>query len=516
MAGAVRHLVERDGRYWARLVVPALLRPIIGKTELRQPLGGDRRLALRSLPAAVADLQDRLTNAEAKVGKSAPAPLPRRSRPLDPHALARTHYSEEIALDERLRDTAPRATLISIDDSYVGALREIAAGRADDELTMRVLADVLIKFGQRGQYEHTPGSPTWRQLTRLLAQAELAALNVMAHRDDGEPDPATPAFLETPVASSPAVPRMTIRDLFEGYRTELQRAGKGRDADRKWLSVISNLIAFLGHNDAQRVTRKDAVRWKDRLAETFAPKTVRDRYIATARAAFAWAVDNEHLEANPFGGVKVIYTKPALDREKGFTDEEAIAILKAARDYVPPTGEHPKLTAAKRWSSLLAAYTGARIGELMQLRQQDVQERDGIPYLRLTPEAGTIKSRAFRDVPLHPAIVEAGFLEFVTASGPGPLFFREIERTGRSAPASTVSNKVAAWTRSLDVADKAVPPNHGWRHRLKTIGRELGIDPRVLDAVQGHAPRTAGDSYGDVSLKAKSTAIAKLPRYALP
>jgi hypothetical protein len=60
-----------------------------------------------------------------------------------------------------------------------------------------------------------------------------------------------------------------------------------------------------------------------------------------------------------------------------------------------------------------------------------------------------------------------------------------------------------------------VQPNHGWRHRLKTQGRDLGIDARVLDAIQGHAPRTAGEDYGDVSLKAKAAAIERLPRYSL-
>jgi len=39
MAGKVRHVVNRSGRYHARLVVPKELRGIVGKTELRTPLG---------------------------------------------------------------------------------------------------------------------------------------------------------------------------------------------------------------------------------------------------------------------------------------------------------------------------------------------------------------------------------------------------------------------------------------------------------------------------------------------
>nr|WP_325250377.1 DUF6538 domain-containing protein [Amylibacter sp.] len=57
MAGKIRHLVNRNGRYHARLVVPNELRGIIGKTELRMPLGGDRREALKRHPEAVTQLQ---------------------------------------------------------------------------------------------------------------------------------------------------------------------------------------------------------------------------------------------------------------------------------------------------------------------------------------------------------------------------------------------------------------------------------------------------------------------------
>lgn len=34
---------------------------------------------------------------------------------------------------------------------------------------------------------------------------------------------------------------------------------------------------------------------------------------------------------------------------------------------------------------------------------------------------------------------------------------------------------------------------------------------RVLDAIQGHAPRNASEDYGDVIIKAKANAIAKFP-----
>ncbi|MEH6738605.1 MAG: DUF6538 domain-containing protein [Sulfitobacter sp.] len=58
MTGKIRHLVNRSVRYHARLVVPKDLREVLGKTELRVPLGGDYRQALKLLPSAVAQLQN--------------------------------------------------------------------------------------------------------------------------------------------------------------------------------------------------------------------------------------------------------------------------------------------------------------------------------------------------------------------------------------------------------------------------------------------------------------------------
>ena len=78
MAGKVRHLINRSGRYHARIVVPKDLRAIVGKTELRQPLGPDYRQALRLLPGAVAQLHHEIALAERKLAAERPGARPAR------------------------------------------------------------------------------------------------------------------------------------------------------------------------------------------------------------------------------------------------------------------------------------------------------------------------------------------------------------------------------------------------------------------------------------------------------
>ena len=60
MAGTVRHLKVKDGRYYARIAVPVALRALVGRSELTAPLGGERRAAPSMLPEAVAGLQRQL------------------------------------------------------------------------------------------------------------------------------------------------------------------------------------------------------------------------------------------------------------------------------------------------------------------------------------------------------------------------------------------------------------------------------------------------------------------------
>ncbi len=93
MTGKIKNMVNRNGRYHARLVVPKDLRRIVGKTELRTPLGGDYREATKHLPGAVAQLQHQIALAERQAGQGQPQATPARY-PLAPDQIAHSHYSQ--------------------------------------------------------------------------------------------------------------------------------------------------------------------------------------------------------------------------------------------------------------------------------------------------------------------------------------------------------------------------------------------------------------------------------------
>jgi len=61
---------------------------------------------------------------------------------------------------------------------------------------------------------------------------------------------------------------------------------------------------------------------------------------------------NRRMRVNPAEGLTIKTSKPRKLRAKGFSDNEAVLILKHSKNY-QAGGEAPKLAAAKRWAPWL-------------------------------------------------------------------------------------------------------------------------------------------------------------------
>ncbi|HEX3919186.1 MAG TPA: hypothetical protein VHW60_17760 [Caulobacteraceae bacterium] len=312
---------------------------------------------------------------------------------------------------------------------------------------------------------------------------------------------------------------LTITGLVDGWWLEAKARGLKPSTYESYRNTAAALVTLLGHDDAARVTPEDVLRFKDhrlaylhpRTGKPISAKTVKDNDLAGLKALFGWAVANRKLPSNPAAGITIKVGKQVKLRSKGFTDDEAAAILKAALRYVPKVLERPQTAAAKRWVPWLCAYTGARVGEMVQLRKQDLRRHGEVWVLRITPEAGTVKTNEAREVVLHQHLVEQGFPEFVAKAPAGHLFLRPAKGGDVLGPWQGVKNRLQEFARAI-VTDRGVAPNHGWRHRFKTVGMEAGIAPRILDAIQGQAPASVADSYGEVTLRTQAEAIRRLPR----
>jgi integrase len=242
--------------------------------------------------------------------------------------------------------------------------------------------------------------------------------------------------------------------------------------------------------------------------------------VSAASTVYAWAKLKRLVSSNPFADVHVTVPPKISNRENpAFTSDEVCTILRAAYCI---TNTNTPFAAAKRWVPWLCAYSGARVGEITQMRGCDIEARGKLHVMRITPEAGTVKTRKAHAIPLHDHLIEQGFLDFVAKRGKGPLFYNP-ERAGEATQddptnpkrrrAVKARERLANWVRKLGITDPEVQPNHAWRDTFKQIAERSGISERVHDAITGHKPKTIGRGYGPSTVEDMAEALKKFPRY---
>jgi integrase len=270
---------------------------------------------------------------------------------------------------------------------------------------------------------------------------------------------------------------------------------------------------------ADDITGDDAREWSRQLVTTKRKaRTVNDVWLTAARTVFAWAQEERLITSNAFKDVRVTEPRRIKQRETdAFMPEEWRTILRAASAVGTP---RTNFQCAQRWVPWLCGYSGARPGEITQLRGVDIQKRGHVNVMVLTPDAGTIKTSKARTVPLHRHLIEQGFLEFVRSRGKGPLFYDPAGQQGASDPMNpkrprsvSVRQRLGDWVRKLGVADSELKPNHAWRHTFKQIADRAGISERMSDYITGHAHRTIGAKYGAPVVEDMAEALKKFPRY---
>ncbi|RYE10795.1 MAG: hypothetical protein EOP22_02645 [Hyphomicrobiales bacterium] len=398
------------------------------------------------------------------------------------------------------------------------------------------------------------------ELGRVLMLA-ADRLNSNAHGDYSE-DKNLNRFpaLRSATADVQRVPKagVSLTGLVDEWWGESSRTGAAKPAThRNYSGAIRTFVKFLKHDDAARVRPTDVVAFKDfRLAHSspktgkpLSPRTVHDNDLAALKSVFAWAVENHKVSANPALGIRVKGAGKLKAKRsstpKGFTDDEARVILAACNNEVRRPEEAVQSFALRRWVPWVLAYTGARVGEIIQLRKQDVQRKSDHWVLVITPEAGTVKTDTSREVPIHPHLVELGFVDFAT-SAPGERLFIHPTHSkaarGGASPKTTargkrllmppgkpeavasdgtesVSGRVKAGANRLrEFVHGIIPnlsrqPNHAWRHRMETVCRDVGIDGYYQRIFTGHSLRDEHERYGEPAGLYRE--ICRLPRFEM-
>ncbi|WP_327205837.1 site-specific integrase [Rhizobium beringeri] len=295
-----------------------------------------------------------------------------------------------------------------------------------------------------------------------------------------------------------------------------------RDRLLAYRDTISNMPSNYSKRFSEEASFKEMTTEAQRLGLTTMKFKTQEMYIVLMTRFFRWAANNGivpsqiALDIRP-RGLRV----PDAHKRRSFTINELNAIFRAPvftgcqndeRGYAKPG---PVIIKRSRyWAPLIALFTGMRMGEILQLRVQNIRRsRAGTPFFFLTEELSeddgdqdfegmelkTFASR--REIPVHSSLVQAGFLNFVDGvrkSGKQELF-PEV-RSASDGKKSTLFSK--RFSRFLQKA--GVKPEgsgncyHMFRHTMRDAIRRCHISEEIADAIQGWSRDSkTGRTYGE-------------------
>ncbi len=334
----------------------------------------------------------------------------------------------------------------------------------------------LQNIAKNGKIVRSLGCMTHREAMRLgtIKRAEILA-NVCS---DG---------LTVPTSTRPVQTEVYLTKIHQHWKESKARSD---DTIGACLRAVKLYEEFTGNLPIGKLTRTDGERFSQWLVHPdrkTASKTARDRLIWVKSLLQFAAQDLGLLTRNPWSGIEIDFQ--TTNKRRPWTDGELTLFFEQPlhQSYQLPKDRKAGADAAY-WIPLLGLYTGARVGELAQLRVSDIRTEVDVPMLSITNEGEgqRVKTKAgLRDVPIHSELIRLGFLEYVAAAkrnSSGNLWPDLPTREGK--PGGYFSHWFGIYRRELGFGK--APDFHCFRHTVRTQMAEAGIPEAVIDTLVGH------------------------------
>lgn len=538
---------NRHGTFYFRMVIPAFLRHRVnGKREIRRSLKTDsERLALKRARQHAARFDSIFDRASRMIEHNDYEPSPEDFDIFEelcgsPKSNGAGAWSSP---DHTPKKTEPALSNAEIEERQRRhCIAELLTGRHNRPIPSELepLALQLLELTRSYKPTELPSElPKFREqlaTSRLRQEADSATAR-------------SPARVEAPAFD----PKMANWTLYQVWQHQLERdkadtSSTGGQANRSG-SLEENerfarvMTVLTEHKPVCQLTKWDwqkaydaARRMKagaeasltpptplsELLTDNLEQMTGHDRtntFITTMKGIQEHALFLELTTISPDSLlIKQVQKRESERTRKGkaFSAKDVEAIFSGYIYQGPVPSNRTKAYPFWFWLPLVAYFTGARTNEIAQLDTADIREIDGHPCFDFCPddpnafEAKRVKTEEARQVPVHPRLIELGFLEYVGSQRQAKQ--KKLFGDGLSylppRDEDTNHNK-EGWAKSASKFFNEKPkgylveigvhvPNDGksiysFRHTLETNLRNIRrsgtpVAQYLIDAITGHAP----------------------------
>ena len=419
-------------------------------------------------------------------------------------------YAEEVdALDEDIRHNFARG---KVDDFYLGEAEEV--------LTWEGIGIRL-----------EPDSPSWRKLARELQAATIRAAEVTRRRNKGDvvETPQTPGL--APESLTPLLSKAVEDWIEEKSRTSW--VPKTTNEHKVW---TGHFISVIGDRPLDAYTKADARAFKaillklpanwvkfselkglpaDKAADKAAKLGMKpmsdsnvNKLMGFVGSFWNWAADHYDEAPNPlFRGLKITIKKRSRDDRDPFSTDELKTIFsaplytgcKSLLHWRHP-GDHIPKNSGFYWVPIISLFTGARLGEIIQLYTEDVREEDGVLFFDINADGEDKRlktAHSHRSIPVHRFLVDMGIMKLVEQrKKKGEIrLFPELLMGEDGYYSSPFSKRFGQLLKSVGVK-RVKNAFHSFRHCFEDACRDSDIPKEIMDALQGHVQEGMAERYG--------------------
>jgi integrase len=279
--------------------------------------------------------------------------------------------------------------------------------------------------------------------------------------------------------------RMTVRGLFDLWqRTDLKkRQDRGSEALRAFEADVFPLI---GDVAAAEVTKAHIQRIIDTML-TRGVKRMTERVFSDLRQLFGFAMDRDHIEADPTARIKKHKIGGSVERDRVLSEAELIELFKR----LPLSG----LVESSQCALTIQLATITRIGEVLGARWEHVDfERHTwtLPETkngkRHTVQLNDMALRQFETLRQHTGLTE---WVFPASRLNGPVCPKTVTKqvADRQRDDGEPMSGRSKQTDSLALAGGQWRP-HDLRRTGATLMAELGVLPEVIERCLNHTEQT--------------------------
>lgn len=290
---------------------------------------------------------------------------------------------------------------------------------------------------------------------------------------------------------------MSLTDVETKWRKEkTPSAANSGDTKR----MVKLFVALNGNLPVHEITASHRLKFRDAVQQITDKKgrslkaQTQNKLMRTMAALGSFAEGLGVITANPLRAKGFEVTDEII--RESFTDDHLKIIFKS-KAWKKRSPTYRKFIF---WFFLIGAYTGARIGEIAQLRHEDISQHHGIWVIKFTfdhEEGGQRnKTRVARLVPVADKLIELGFLKLAQRRKTGQVF-PEVKPNKDGQWSANVSPPVSRVIRGSGLPKEFV--GHSWRHTLISRLRGKAEDSVVKRIThEGGGKKSVWDRYGDV------------------